>query len=125
MQLNNHLDSCYRIANLDMLQLSPSDSAIDKVWDLEMRRHRVAVKNLNSLSLSKDKEEQEPELDPPLERVRSKLIIGGVTVAGIHVLFEACTVLYTKEIFDPGKCWNTTHVGTVQNSKSANRDNPY
>jgi len=30
------------------------------------------------------------------------------------VLFEVSTVLFNKEKFDPGKCWNTTHVPTVQ-----------
>jgi len=42
---------------------------------------------------------------------------GVVTVAGIHVIFEVCSVLFTKEKFEP-KCWNITHVTTVQNSKS-------
>jgi len=33
---------------------------------------------------------------------------GVVTVAGIHVLFENCTMLFNKQKFEPRKCWKTT-----------------
>jgi len=42
--------------------------------------------------------------------LRFSRIIGVVTVARIHVLFEVCTVLFTKEKFEPGKCW-VHHMG--------------
>lgn len=51
----------------------PLDSTIEKEWEVEMKRHRDAVKKLNSLSLNKEKDEPEPELDPPYERVSLQL----------------------------------------------------
>jgi len=40
-----------------------------------------------------------------------------VTVV-FFVLFDVCTVLFTKEKFQSEKCWDTTNVATMKNLKS-------
>jgi len=56
-------------------------------------------------------------------------MIGGVTVVGIHVLYEVCTGLFTKEKFEQGKRWNATQSSfSAEFEKHLNcrhRDNPY
>lgn len=61
-------------------QLMPLDSTIEKEWEDEMKRHRDAVKKLNSLSLNKEKDEPEPELDPPYERVSCKTYLNKIPI---------------------------------------------